>query len=176
MLISSFLLEIYDLNKKFDKFEFISRMSLSLFLSFIMLTTLYFLIPFVEQGRGVLILSLVFFGLLQCLWQAFFRMWLRSPGFAKRVLILGTGPLAGQIGNLIATTKLNYVLAGYYNCASEPSYRSEGSVFGDKYNLLETAKKQNRSVSCPSAAVSWIVTERCLSGVDAFDAPSFMKR
>ena len=182
MLIASFLLEIYDLNKKLDKFEFISRISLSLFLSFIMLTTLYFLIPFVEQGRGVLVLSLVFFGLFQCLWQAFFRMWLRSPGFAKRVLVLGTGPLAGQIGNLIATTKLNYVLAGYYNCASEPVTVPEGSVFGDKYNLLETAKryKANKIVVSLSERRGLFPVDSVLScklsGIDVIDAPSFYEK
>jgi sugar transferase (PEP-CTERM system associated) len=182
MLFSSYMLEIYDLDKKLDKLEFPARVMLSLTLSFVILTSVYYLIPYVMHGRGILLLSIVFFGLFQCLWHAFFRMWVRSPGFARRVLVLGTGPLAGQIGNLIASSKLNYVLAGYYSCASEPVTVPDGSVFGDNHDLLETAKKYRANEIVVSLSerrglfpVASVLSCK-LSGIEVIDAPSFYEK
>jgi sugar transferase (PEP-CTERM system associated) len=182
MLLSTAMLEIYDLDKKFDKLELSARVLLALLLSFVILTSLYYLIPAAMSGRGLLALSLVFFGMFQHLWHTLFRMWVRSPGFAKRVLVLGTGPLAGQMGNIIASTKLNYVLAGYYGCASEPVTVPNDSVVGDRHDLLETAKREKAhqivvSLSERRGVFPLESVLSCkLSGIKVMDAPAFYEK
>lgn len=182
MLLSSYLLELYDLNKKLEKVELPARIVLSLSLAFIVLTSSYYLIPSVMHGRGILLIAITVFGMLQCLWHTVFRIWVRSPGFARRVLVLGTGPLAGQIGNIISSTKLNYVLAGYYNCSSEPVSVPFGSVVGDQYDLLETAKRHRANEIVVSLSerrglfpVASVLSCK-LSGIQVVDAPSFYER
>jgi sugar transferase (PEP-CTERM system associated) len=182
MILSSSLLEIYNLDKKLDKLELSARVVLALVLSFVIFTSSYYLVPSLMSGRGVLALSLFFFGLFQYGWHTMFRIWVRSPGFAKRVLVLGTGPLAGQMGNIIASTKLNYVLAGYYNCSSEPVTVPNDSVVGERHDLLETARKEKAhkivvSLSERRGVFPLESVLSCkLSGIKVMDAPAFYEK
>jgi sugar transferase (PEP-CTERM system associated) len=182
LIFSSFLLEIYNLDKEFETFEIGARVTVSLVLSFVILSSFYFLIPFAKQGRGFLILSLATFGLLQFLWHAFYRIWLKSPGLVKRVLVLGTGPLAGQIGNLVASTNRNYVLSGYLNCGNEPVKVPQGTIVGSEENLVETARREKAdkivvSLSERRGVFPLESVLSCkLSGIKVMDAPTFYEK
>jgi sugar transferase (PEP-CTERM system associated) len=182
LLFSSFLLEIYNLNREFENLEFLTRVVLSLALSFTIFSFLYSLVPFIKHGDGILPWSLATFGLLQYSWHAFLRIWVKSPGFAKRVLVLGTGPLAGQIGGLISSTKRNYVLAGYFSCVSEPVTVPCGSVLGAHDNILETVKKEkvDKIVVSLSERRGVFPLESVLScklsGIEVVDAQSFYEK
>jgi sugar transferase (PEP-CTERM system associated) len=182
LIFSSFLLEIYNWDKEFDKFETLARIVLSLFLSFLILSAFYYLIPFTMQGRGVLILSLAAFGLLQFCWHAFLQIWAKTPAFARKVLILGTGPLARQIGDLITSSKRNYVLYGYLNCINEPVTVPRGTIVGCESNLLETVKRENIYKIVVSLSerrgvfpLESIMTCK-MNGVKVMDAPSFYEK
>jgi sugar transferase (PEP-CTERM system associated) len=179
LVFSSFLLEIYNLDKEFETLEIGARVALSLVLSFVILSSLYYLISFATQGRGLLILSLASFGLLQFFWHAFFNIWLKSPGLAKRVLVLGTGQLAGQMGKLITSTRCNHVLTGYLRCGSEPVNVPECTIVGSEENIMETAKRENvhKIVVSMSEKRGVFPLESVLickfSGIKVMDAPAF---
>jgi sugar transferase (PEP-CTERM system associated) len=182
LLFSSFLIEIYDMDKTYKGIDIVARITFSLFISFIILSAFYYLIPLFMYGRSILLLSLVAFGLLQFSWHAYFRIWAKSPGFAKRVLILGTGPLARQIGNLIDSSKRNHVLAGYLNCSSEPVTVPNGTIVGDQNDLLKTAKREKAhkivvSLSERRGVFPLESVLSCkLSGIEVVDAPSFYEK
>jgi sugar transferase (PEP-CTERM system associated) len=182
LLFSSFLLEIYNWDKEFDNYEILARIVLSLFLSFLILSAFYYLIPATMQGRGVLILSLATFGLLQFCWHAFLQLWAKSPALARKVLVLGTGPLARQIGDLITSSKRNYILCGYLNCINEPVTVPRGTIIGSERDLLETAKRENIykivvSLSERRGVFPLESIMNCkMSGIKVMDAPSFYEK
>lgn len=182
LLFSSFFLEIYNLDKGFENFEIVARIVLSLVLSFVILSAFYYLIPFTMHGRGVLILSLASFGLLQFFWHAFLQIWAKTPAFARRVLILGTGPLARQVGNLITSSKRNYILCGYLNCVNEPVTVPRGTIVGCESDLIETAKREkaDKIIVSLSERRGVFPLESLMSckmnGIKVVEAPSFYEK
>ena len=68
----------------------------SLGISFLLLSIVYYLIPALAVGRGILALSLILFGPLAFLWRLLYRRISRNTA-KERILILGTGKLAKEI-------------------------------------------------------------------------------
>jgi sugar transferase (PEP-CTERM system associated) len=134
------------------------------------------------HGRGVLILSLATFGLLQFFWHAFLQIWAKTPAFAKRILVLGTGPLARQVGNLITSSKRNYILCGYLNCVNEPVTVPRGTIVGFESDLMETAKREKVdqiivSLSERRGVFPLESLMNCkMNGIKVIEAPSFYEK
>lgn len=137
------------------------------------------MIPHVMFGRGILSLSLLAFTVLQFTWHAAYRQCLCLPGLAQRVLILGTGPLAKQIGSLLPQASEDYVLAGYVNCVMEQVSVPACNIVENGSGLLDTVRKSKAnkivvSLSERRGAFPLKDVLCCkLSGVQVVDAPSF---
>jgi sugar transferase (PEP-CTERM system associated) len=182
LLFSLFFLELYGHDKNFGKKETILRTVAAIGLTFFVLSALYYLMPVTEVGRGILLFSLFFFGLVGSFWHVFYDFCLHLPGFAKRVLILGTGVTAGKIGDLILSTNHNHVLTGYINCDSEQVFVSPAHIVGNGGSVLETARRERAHkivISMAERRGSLPVRDmlNCkLSGIDVLDAPSFYEQ
>jgi len=179
LVFSSYLLEIYDKEKSSAKKVMLLKICAALAVSVSMLSALYFMMPDVMFGRGVFLLSLCVFGVLQFLWHSGLGVYSRIPGMAKRVLILGTGPLAKHIGEVIASTNHRHVLSGYVRLANEPADVPVSAIVGDGDGLAETIKEkrvQKLVVSLSERRGIFPVRDvlDCkFSGVEVIDAPSF---
>jgi sugar transferase (PEP-CTERM system associated) len=179
LLFSSHLLEIYDSNKTTGKKELLVRIFIAVTASFILMSVIYYLFPAVMIGRGLLVLSLFIFGSLQSLWHIVYRWYANIPGLAKRVLVLGTGPLAEKIGVLITSTNHNHLLGGYINYSSEAAHVPLHSIVGNGGGLVDTVRKEKAK----KIVISLSERRGCLpikellacklSGVEVVDAPSF---
>jgi len=183
MLASSFFVELYQLSNSETGWKDIAlRISCGVFVSFFVLSSLYYLLPSVMFARSVLVLALVCFGLLQYIWHVFFRIRANLPVFAQRVLILGAGPLAERIGNLISSPNREYVLAGYVSCSGTMVNVPSDEIVGSYENIFETVKKSKADkvvVSLSERRGVFPLQEmlNCkLSGVTVMDAPSFYEK
>ncbi|HEX8948207.1 MAG TPA: TIGR03013 family XrtA/PEP-CTERM system glycosyltransferase [Dissulfurispiraceae bacterium] len=182
MAFSSFFVELYNREKSINKKEVLIRILTALFISFFLLSSLYYMAPSVMLRRGTLLLALGAFGLFQFLWHIGYKVCIHIPGIAKRVIILGTGPLAKQIGAVIASTSHHYVLSGYVNCASEPVYVPSHYVVGNGDGLVETARKEKAHkivISLTERRGTFPLRDvlRCkFSGIEVVDAPSFYEQ
>jgi sugar transferase (PEP-CTERM system associated) len=183
VLFASFVSEIYSFDKRLDRLEIGVRILFALSFCFFILAALDLLAPAVVFQQKVTIISLFSFGFLQFLWHSIFRTWDRMSGFAKRVLILGAGPLAQQMGELLSTPNRQHMLLGYFNCTSKPVEVPEERIVGRTPDgLFETAKR----LKVNKVVVS--LTERrgvfplqeilnCkLSGIQVLDAPTFYEQ
>ncbi|MBT0662737.1 TIGR03013 family PEP-CTERM/XrtA system glycosyltransferase [Geobacter pelophilus] len=182
LLFSSFLLEIYTYSVEIGKREYLIRITLSLVVSFFILTSLFYLTEFLLFGRIVLLVSLLIFGILEYLSYFIIRVTSNLPGFVNKVLILGTGPLARQIGNLITAKNHLYTLAGYFNCASEPVMVPYHNIISCEDGLCSAVKRvgaQKIVVSLSERRGVFPLQEvlSCkLSGIEVVDAPSFYEQ
>lgn len=182
MLFCAFFVELYSQDRELTPLDLAGRIAIELVLSFFSLTTIYFFLPVVMDGRGVLLISLVIFGCFQFLWHAGTRGGFIFPAFAKRVLILGTGPLANQMGSLVAASGARYVLSGYVSCSREPVYVPKQSIVGNEDGLYETVRRSGAHkivVSLGERRGVFPLKDvlNCkLSGVEVMDAPSFYER
>lgn len=156
ILFSSHLMEVYELSRNTKKREVLINVLFGAFTSFFLLSIVYYLDPEIILGRGVLAISLLLFALLQFGWHALYLVGNNHPHFSARVLILGTGDLAAQMGELIASGRSNFVLAGYTACqslAAPESKREESpaivppdAIVGDSSDLLATARQVRADV------------------------------
>lgn len=181
LVFISFFVELYNNERNTEKKEVVVRVVTSLGISFFVLSSLYYMMPGLLIGRGVLALSLLSFAFFQSLWHLGYQMSLNFSGFAHRVLILGTGPLAMQMGRAISAANHPYVLMGYINCADEAADLSM-NIVGSGEGLIETARRQRAdkivvSLSERRGAFPLKDVLKCkLRGIDVVDAPSFYEQ
>jgi sugar transferase (PEP-CTERM system associated) len=179
LIFSSFLLEIYNKEQNGGKKEIFLKVCTALAVSFLILSALYYMMPDIMFGRGIFLLSLVVFGTLQFLWHVSYAVCLNIPGMAKRVLILGTGPLAKQIGEIIASTNHRHLLSGYVNLANESIHVPASAIVGNGNGLFETVKEERAhklvvSLSERRGIFPLQDVLKCkFNGVEVIDAPSF---
>jgi FlaA1/EpsC-like NDP-sugar epimerase len=188
LLFSSHLMEVYDPAKNVKKRQIIINIVFGAITSFALLSVVYYLNPEVMLGRGVLILSLTIFILLQFCWHALYLVGKNSPRFSQNVLVLGTGALAAQMGEMISACKSSFRLVGYASCpvcsrqntleSAEPDVPIEAILgncndlrdiaLGVKAEVIVVALSERRGVFPLRDVLS------CkLNNIQIFDAPSF---
>jgi sugar transferase (PEP-CTERM system associated) len=180
LIFSSLFLEMYNQEKISGRKEIIFKISIGILISFFFLSSLYYIIPLIKLGRGLLLIALFSFGLLQFLWHVSYRA-LKPRSFASRVIILGTGPLAQKIGKVVKSSNNHYFLAGYINLPSEPVCVSSESILldGNGNELLDMVrnKKAHKIVVSLSERRGVVPLDGLLKckfcGVEVIDAPSF---
>ena len=182
LLFISFLLEFYDLEKNLKKKEVFSRLPVVFATSFFILSALYYMMPPLLLGRGVLLIALGFFILLQFFWHMIHKSAIDKAKIANKVLVLGTGALASQIGNIITSTNHSLSLAGYLGSQYEPVTVSSDQIVGNGEKLLETVARENAqkivvSISERRGGLPIQELMECkFSGIDVIDAPSFYEQ
>ncbi|MEW6001495.1 MAG: TIGR03013 family XrtA/PEP-CTERM system glycosyltransferase [Nitrospirota bacterium] len=181
LLFVSFLFELYDREKNLGKKEVLVRVFIEIIISSSILSSLYYAFPVIKLGRGILLLSVLSFALFQFLWHVSFRAYLMLPGSARKVLILGTGPLAQKIGEIVKSTNHSYTLTGYVNLPSESVCVPMDCILvnGKDNNLVDTARKERADkivVSLSERRGVFPLEEvmNCkFNGIEVVDAPSF---
>jgi sugar transferase (PEP-CTERM system associated) len=179
----SFLMDIYRVDRTEGRKELFLKITLTGFFAFFTLAAIYYFIPSVHLGRGILLIAISFSVILRSIWHIAYDFSLgRIPGVAKNVLILGTGPVARTLGRLFETTRNNLALAGYINCINEPVYVPHKYVIGNGESLLDIALKERADkivISLTEKRGTLPVREilDCkLKGIDIIDAPSFYEQ
>jgi sugar transferase (PEP-CTERM system associated) len=178
-LFFSYLFELYNSTRQVKKREFLLRSLSAIGVSFITLTSVYYILPVVKFGRGIFGISLVFFWVLQVLWHLCFSALRNSSQLARRVLVLGTGPLAKKVGDLIESTNHQHVLKGYVDLTGEPITVPEYAIVGKGSSLFETIRFQKAhklviSLSERRGVLPLQVVLKCkMSGIEVVDATSF---
>jgi sugar transferase (PEP-CTERM system associated) len=182
VIFASFTMEQYASDKNTSKSEILFRSLVSMSAAFFILSALYYIMPSYRFGRGVLVISFFVFAALQVSWHVGYRMFIALPHMASRVLILGTGPLANQIGGIILGNNCPHVLTGYLNCSNEPVLVPPQSIVrnGDKIiNSVRRERAQTLVVSLSERRGVFPIEDvlECkLNGIDVIDAPSFYER
>ncbi len=183
IVFSSFLLEIYNSEKRIGKKELLLKILIVLSISFFLIPSLYYVLYVGLLWKSVFVMSLGVFGFSQFFWHVGYDALINSPGLAQRVLIIGVGQLAKKIGEVIASTNHNqFLLKGYVNLASEPVYVPLHAIVGNGdsgYGLAEVVKKEKAhklviSLSERRGVFPLKDVLNCkFSGIEVIDAPSF---
>lgn len=181
IIFSSFFVEMYN-QLELDSKNLLMRVIFSLTLAFFLLSALYYIFPSTMYGRGVLFMAIPMFGALQIGWHMAMRRIEIFPGLAKRVLIIGTGPLARQMGLLINAHQQQYVLAGYYDLECESVEVPKQKIVPNGHGLLKAVQQQHAQkvvVSLSQRRGVFPLQEilHCkVSGVEVVDAPTFYEQ
>ena len=181
---AAFFVELYKHRPDTKPTECAARIMVSLGVSLLLISSISYWCPFVIYGRAVVLLSLPLFGMLQFIAHSCYRAFSKFEGFADRVLILGTGPLAGEVGKVIPSSDGNYILSGYVSCTNdpEPAHVSVKNVLAPGGKLYEIVKREKAckivvSVSERRGVLPLQEILNCkLRGIEVIDAPSFYEQ
>lgn len=187
ILFSSNLMEAYDLDKNIRKREIVVNILFGTITSFFLLSLVYYLDPDLILGRGVIIISLFIFAILQTFWHVIYLIGHNDQRFSRRVLVLGTGQHASQIGDLAASNNRNFSLAGYASCNSNGMTENRREELSVPRDLIVGNADDLMAATTQARADTIVValSERrgvfplrdvlmCkMNGVEVMDAPTF---
>jgi sugar transferase (PEP-CTERM system associated) len=100
-----YLHDLYEIKKGDDLMSIVQRVGRSMGISCIGLALLYYLVPALIIGRGVVIASLLFLAVLIASWRLLYAYSLRKKIMNERILLLGLGELSGDIAKEILHRK-----------------------------------------------------------------------
>ena len=112
-LLSSTVFELYSRHRSLDRTRLITRILVALGVSFVGLSSVFYLVPELTVGRGVLCLALALFGVCQYLWHCYSSFLFRIPGFNQRCMIVGVGDMAKEVAEVIKEAPGNLTLVGF---------------------------------------------------------------
>lgn len=183
-IFSSYMCECYRFEANFRKRSLVLNCLLAAGLSFLLLSSLYYLSPDIMLGRGILLLAVVFFVTLQILWHLAFFFSQSSPRFQQRVIVVGVGRVAHEISEVVQESHGGYAFLGFVQCTNEQIWPKidPARIIGNAEQLRDTA------LSVGADLIIIALTERrgyfpvrdalsCkLNGIELMDAPTFYER
>lgn len=179
VVFMSFLVEIYKNHHELITRDIASKIGTSLGVSCFVFSYLSYSNSLDEHGGGILVAAILLFGIFQFLCHATYRLYVNSRNFSHRILILGVGPTAANMGELIPESDENYELSGYVRCSDELSEVPASSILENTGGIYETAKREKADkivVSLCERRGVFPLSEvmACkLDGIEVVDAPSF---
>jgi sugar transferase (PEP-CTERM system associated) len=182
VVFSSYFMELYSRDLRFDLAALAARVAVALNLSFLGLSLFIFMVPSMTVSQRFLTLYLLGFGSVQFLIHAGFRYTERKLHLLPKVLIFGTGSLAAQIGDIVSGLTQNYILVGYLPAGSEQIEVPREKIVGTGKSLLETVLQErvNKIVVAVGDRLHEYPLQEILTcklnGVSIYDAPTFYER
>jgi len=187
---ASYLMEVYDVDRNTTGREITTNILFGAAGSFAFLSIIFYLSPALTLGRGILALSLFIYLTLQIAWHSFCFLSKNGEFFPRCVLVLGTGAIACQMGELISNSRKPLRLAGYASCESLTTHGEGNSqpdeciapsglikeIDEDLLNVALQLKTDLIVVALAERRGTFPLTEvlRCkLAGITIMDAPSF---
>ncbi len=175
----SFLVEIYKNHHELVARDIAVKIGASLGVSCFVFSYLVYSRGSETYGSEFLVSTIILFGALQFLCHGAYRIYVKYRGFSRRILILGVGATAGNIGALIPDSDENYFLSGYINCSDELAEVPSERILENTGGIYETVKRERAdkivvSLSERRGVFPLSDVMACkLDGVEVIDAPSF---
>jgi sugar transferase (PEP-CTERM system associated) len=181
---TSYVFELYNLGAHRRYRYFFLKIIFSALMTFVLLSCLFFLLPPLKIGRGLLILSLILFIFIQFVWHNIFIRLFNLPALAERIVIVGTHGIALQLGDLIqdSSIKFNHILFGYLSLITEhdPPKVPVDKIVGSSADLLSIVLQEKIAKIILTSAEHGVIAPlrgtllNCrFHGVDVIDAPTF---
>lgn len=175
----SFLVEIYKSHHELIAGDIAVKIGASLGVSCLVFSFLTYSNDHEIYGSNFMLCTIILFGILQFFCHIAYRMYVRFKGFARRVVILGVGTTAGNMGALIPESDENYLLSGYVRCSDELSVVPSDWILENCGGIYETVKREKPdkivvSLSERRGVFPLSDVMACkLDGVEVMDAPTF---
>lgn len=179
LVFLSFQSEIYKNHHELIAGDIAAKIGASLGVSCFVFSFLSYSNNLDEYGSRILISAIIIFGILQFFCHSIYRLYVKFKGFARRIVILGVGATAGNMGALIPKSDENYLLSGYLRCSDELAEVPSTSILENSGGLYETVKRERVdkivvSLSERRGVFPLSDVMACkLDGVEVVDAPSF---
>jgi sugar transferase (PEP-CTERM system associated) len=179
VITTTFFSELYNKRKIKCKKQLFQKIASSIILAFVILSIFQHFFPKIIWSYNILIVILISFGIFQFIWHYFFKTLIRVSGVANKVIILGVGSLASQIGETLEKTNHDNILVGYIRTDGERSFVHSEKIIGNINRLVETSfgeKVRKIIISLSERRGTLPINEllQCkFSGIEIIDSVSF---
>ncbi len=178
-VFSAYFCEMYRWEKSLGRLDLAARTAVSILMAFFVLSAVYYIAPEAMVGRGVLSFSLLVFGVMQFFAHLVFLALMELPALARRVLIIGVGPLAATVERVLGEHPGRQVCIGFVKPTTEQCTVDEKRIVGEVEEIFELVERERADllvVALTERRGGLPVREllRCkLNGVEIVDALSF---
>lgn len=182
LVFSSYFFELYDLQKFVSWQWFVWRCGYVFFTAFFQLSAIFYLIPSVELGRGLLIIALALFFMAQVVARVLVRRFSQSSQFASRILIAGAGTLAQKIYDVVPEDSNIHSYVRFVACTKKDPVVDSSLIVGHRDNIREIVldyQPQKLIVALSERRGNLPLKELMqvkLRGVDIIDATTYYER
>ncbi len=182
-----YLVEMYDIEKEFIYYNAIIKILISLVSALLLLGVVYYIIPSLQIGMGIIIIAFISSYILLVLWRTFFNKAFRFGRLNENVLIMGTGKSADVVIELLSNGyNPGYHLVGLVDDSNKNGKGSKEvngiKILGESKDLFSIAMKtvvkkiivsvDDRRGSLPMGEA----LECKLRGIDVVDMPTFYEQ
>lgn len=178
-VFSAYFCEMYRWEKSLGRLDLAARTAVSVLMAFFVLSAVYYIIPLAMVGRGVLSFSLLVFGAMQFCAHLVFLALMELPALARRVLVIGVGPLATTVERVLTENPGRQAFIGFVQPTTEQCTIDETRIVGDVEEVVELVERERIDllvVALTERRGGLPVRDllRCkLNGVEIIDALSF---
>lgn len=143
--LSYYYFDLYNMKKNQRNVTLISQVLQSLSVSFILLAVLYYFIPDLFIGRGILLINLSLIAVISINWRIFYNYLMATSRFGQRILVIGTSALAINIVKMVLQKKdAGFQVVGFisYDHERVGTPLVNPGIIGDHSNIIELVKKE----------------------------------
>jgi len=179
---SAYFFELFEIIR-FKRLDYVVRRTIFAAMStFFLLSALFYLLPQLQFGRGLLFISLSLTLVCQIILRLLIRKFSRASRFANRILIVGVGELARKIDEILPHDENPHSYTGFVSSGKEKVLVPEGRIVGDIKefgDLIHDYRPHKIIVALTERRGALPLKEIMhskLRGVEVFDAPSFYEQ
>ena len=135
VVIVSYLFNLYEF-QQFNKFwRVAAKIVFATMVSLLILSALFYILPGIGFWRGVLLISLFLFAFSQMLLRWLIRKFSRASFFANRILIIGAGPLAKKIADIVPFDQNMHSYIRFVACTDNDPVVDPDLIVGHMKNI-----------------------------------------
>ena len=131
VIFATYLFDLYDRQKFINRKHLVYRIASSVLGAFFLLSALFYLLPSLQFGRGLLFISFLLLFLTQLSLRLLIRHFSRSAQFATRILIIGAGELAQRIAAIVPQDDNVHSYVRFVSCTEKNPVVPDDLIVGN---------------------------------------------
>lgn len=182
IVFSSYFFELYEKRKFFNKRFLAYREPAAFVLSFLILSSIFYIFPSLQFGRGILLISLLIFTLLQYGFRWILLKFSNRSHFATRIIIVGGGELAQYVADLVPDDGNPHSYVRFIACTDKDPVVDDRHIVGhikDIDNIVRDYKPQRIVIALAERRGNLPLKEFMhtkLKGIEILDAANFFEQ
>ena len=130
VVFTAYLFELYELQKFSGRKFLIYRALSTCFVSFFILSAVFYILPSLQFGRGLLIVCLILLFITLVSFRLIIRRFSHSAQFSTRIMIVGTGDLAVQVAEIVPPDNNVHSFVRFVSCTDRVPLVDASMVVG----------------------------------------------
>jgi sugar transferase (PEP-CTERM system associated) len=141
VLFCSYFFELYEHKKYFRNHFVMYRETVTLVVSSLILSALFYIFQRFQFGRGILLLSLVIFTVLQTVMRLLIIRFSNRAEFYSKILIVGTGDLAQRVADVVSDDGRLHSYIRFLSCSKSAADVDPDLIVGSIDRIDEVVRE-----------------------------------